>query len=75
MIQENLFKYVERLGISNAAIARGTGMTDMALSSSRRMQRKLTAEEYYRICSFMGVSLDKFTQQEDATDLVEEVTR
>lgn len=66
MIQENLFAYVERLGMSNTALARGTGMTEMALSSSRRMQRKLTAEEYCKICTFMGVSLDKFAEEQDA---------
>lgn len=60
VVQEKLFEYVREKGVTQRAIAKACDMTEMAVSSSSRGERRLTAEEYARICVFLGVSLDKF---------------
>lgn len=62
MIQERVAEYLDEKGITNVALSKATGMTEMALSTARRGQRRLTADEYCSICDFLEVSMDKFNQ-------------
>ena len=60
MIQENLAAYVADKGIKQKVLAEKVGMTEVAVSSMLRCDRKLTADEYSAICYFLGVSTEKF---------------
>ena len=60
MIQERLTAYINDMGIKQKVLAEKCGMTEMAVSSSMRNERKLTLDEYSAICKFLGLSLDTF---------------
>ena len=60
MIQDNLVSYITSMGIKQSVIAEQCGMTDMAISSSMRGERKLTLDEFSSICQFLGMSMDAF---------------
>lgn len=62
MIQERLTEYINRMGIKQKTLAEKCGMTEMAVSSSMRNERKLTLDEYSAICKFLGLSLDTFSK-------------
>lgn len=62
MIADKIRQYIERKGISQAAIARKAGMTKQAMSTSLRGMRKLSAEEYVAICDALGVGTDYFAE-------------
>ena len=63
MIQEQLTEYINSIGIKQKTIAEKCGMTEMAVSSSMRNERKLTLDEYGAICEFLGLSLDTFNSK------------
>ena len=50
------------MGIKQKVLAEKCGMTEMAVSSSMRNERKLTLDEYSAICKFLGLSLDTFNE-------------
>ena len=47
MVYQRIREYLEENGITQAFIAKKTGMTKQALSDSLRGERNLTAEEYF----------------------------
>ena len=58
MVQERLTAYINDMGIKQKVLAEKCGMTEMAVSSSMREERKLTRDESSAICKSLGVSLD-----------------
>lgn len=62
MIAENIREYLKANGITQEYIAKKTGMTKQAVSSSLCGARKLSADEYVSICEALGVSPNKFAE-------------
>ena len=65
MIQEKLVTHIRGLGIKQKMLAEKCDMSEMAVSSVMRGERKLTLEEYAAICKFLGVSMDFFNDEGD----------
>lgn len=65
MIQEKLTTHIRGLGIKQKKLAEECDMSEMAVSSVMRGERKLTLEEYAAICKFLGVSMDFFNDEGD----------
>lgn len=61
MIAERMKEYVNEKGIKQVAIATATGMTKVAVSETLNGNRTLTAEEFVKICDFLEVPYDRFT--------------
>ena len=62
MIFQAIKQFIDSKGITQASIAKKAGMTKVSLSESLRGNRRLTADEYVRICDALGVSADFFNQ-------------
>jgi len=62
MIAEQVKSYVTEKGFKQVAIAKGVGMSKVAMSETLAGNRTMTAEEYVRICDFLEVPYDKFAQ-------------
>lgn len=60
MVYQRIREYLEENGITQAFIAKKTGMTKQALSDSLRGERNLTAEEYFSICHALNVDVNTF---------------
>ena len=52
--------YLQNNGITQAYVAEKTGITTNALNLSLKGKRKLTADEYIRICNALKVPYDFF---------------
>lgn len=52
--------YLQNNGITQAYVAEKTGITTNALNLSLKGKRKLTADEYIRICNVLKVPYDLF---------------
>lgn len=61
MVAEQIKAYIEERGIKQAAVAKASGMTETALSHSLNGKRKLAADEFVKICRFLRVPFDTFT--------------
>lgn len=61
MVAERIKAYIEERGIKQCAVAKAAGMTDDAISRVLKGQRKLTADEFIKICRFLRVPADTFT--------------
>lgn len=75
MIYQAIKKFIDENGLTQSFIARKAGMTKVALSESLRGNRRLTADEYVRICDALGVSADFFNQEIDSFKTSEAVTK
>lgn len=60
MLAENIRKYIEDNKMNQTAIGREAGLTKQAMSSAMNGKRKLSADEYLKICKVLGVSADFF---------------
>ena len=65
MIWQKIRNYIDQKGFVQAVVARNAGMTKVALSESLRGNRRLTADEYVRICDALGVSADFFNHEHE----------
>lgn len=65
VIYQAIREYIDRMGFTQTAVAKNAGMTKVALSESLRGNRRLTADEYVRICNALGVSADFFNQEQE----------
>lgn len=63
MIYQSIRDYIDRMGFTQAAVAKNAGMTKVALSESLRGKRRITADEYVCICNALGVSADFFNKK------------
>ena len=75
MIYQAIRQFIEGKGIKQVSVARKAGMTKVSLSESLRGNRRLTADEYVRICDALGVSADFFNQDDSPDRDGEAVTK
>lgn len=59
-IRTKIRKYLEQQGISNAWLAKKTGLSSAALSTMFNLKRELKADEYFKICSALNVPINQF---------------
>lgn len=59
-LQESINAYLRRKGITQRSLAERTGMTTNALNLTLKGNRKLTADEYIKICITLEVLCDFF---------------
>ena len=52
--------YLKQQGISNAWLAKETGISNSALSTTFNLKRELKADEYFKICSALKVRVSRF---------------
>lgn len=61
MIAERIKAYIEERGIKQSAIAREIEMSEVAMSQTLNGKRTLTAAELVKICRFLRVPVETFT--------------
>lgn len=59
-IQSRLVEYINARGIKQSAICGATGIDPTAFSKSMNLDRKLTIDEFGKVCKFLDVSMDSF---------------
>ena len=64
MITDNVKERLEELHISKSAIAELVGKTRGGFNSTLDSYSGLRVDEYEKICEFLGVPLDYFTDKE-----------
>lgn len=65
-VSESIRSYLKEKGIMFAAVADKTGMRRDSFTSCMNGKRKITVDEYVRICNVLGVPLDKFCDRDSA---------
>ena len=60
MICEKIRGFMDNEGIKQNSISKKTGIPENTLSNMLNGKRKITAEEYCKICDALGVPLEKF---------------
>lgn len=65
-VSENIRSYLKEKGIMFAAVADKTGMRRDSFTSCMNGKRKITVDEYVRICNALDVPLDTFCEQTSA---------
>ena len=63
MLNENISAYLKRNGITQSHIAETVGIHQQTFSNMMNGKRKLTAEEYVRICRALGKSTEYFVDK------------
>ena len=64
MIGQRIGEYLTDHGITQAFLAEKARMTPMSVSMSVQGNRKISAEEYIRICRALKLSLDYFAEDD-----------
>lgn len=59
-----IYNYLRNKGISNSFVAKKTGITPNALNLALKCKRKLTANEYIKICDVLKVPYDFFVNNQ-----------
>lgn len=59
-IQSRLVEYINAKGIKQSAICSATGIEPTAFSKSMKLDRKLTIDEFGKVCKFLNVPMDSF---------------
>lgn len=60
MVYEELAKYLEAKGIKQSFVSKKADIEKNALSNILSGDRRMTADEYVRICDALDVSTEKF---------------
>ena len=60
MLQKSINEYLQTNGITQASVSERTGITINALNLALNGKRKLTADEYIRICDVLKVPYNFF---------------
>lgn len=63
VIGNRIHDYLRENGITQISVARKTGIKKLAISNIANEKRKITAEEYYRICKVLNLPLEYFFHQ------------
>lgn len=63
---EKIKYYIESHGIKQAFIANKAGMTLSNLNESLNGKRKFTVDEYFGVCTALGLPVDYFYEEEEA---------
>lgn len=64
MISKRIHKYIKEKGIKQSAIASAIGVTDSKLSQCLCGKIKMSADMFFEICDFLGVSPDQFMEDD-----------
>ncbi len=64
MIAGAIAKYIEERGIKQVFLCEKTGLTKHCISMSLKGQRKLSIDEYEKICSALNIPYDYFFHEE-----------
>lgn len=70
MIGEKIGEYLKNNGITQSFLAEKTQMPPMAVSAFVNGDRKVSAEEYIRICRALKLSLDYFADDVEKKDSI-----
>ena len=62
MVGERIKEYLQNNGITQAFVARETGLKPCTLSDIFNRGRRVDVTEYYKICKALNVPLDKFLE-------------
>lgn len=65
MINKKIKNYMEERGIKQSFLKEPLGMTASTLNALLNGNRKLSAEEYFKICDALGVPLEYFRKESD----------
>lgn len=60
--QNKVAEYVKEMGIKQAVIACKTGLSEQAISTIMNGKRKMTADEFVRICRAIGKEPNDFME-------------
>ena len=58
-VRDNIRKYIQDKGLTQAVMARRAGLTPTKLSMALQNKRKLDVDEFIRLCEAMGVSMEE----------------
>lgn len=61
-VSENIRSYLEEKGIKFSTVADKTGMRRDSFTGCMSGKRKITVDEYVRICAVLDVPLDQFVK-------------
>ena len=62
VVQSKVAQYLEELGIKQSWLAQKTGLTDNMISGILNGKRKMTADEFVRICKAIGKNPNDFME-------------
>ncbi len=60
VVQSKVAQYLEEQGIKQSWLAQKTGLTDNMISGILNGKRKMTADEFVRICKAIGKNPNDF---------------
>lgn len=58
-VRDNIRKYIQDKGLTQAVMARRAGLTPTKLSMALQNKRKLDVDEFIRLCEAMGVTTEE----------------
>lgn len=64
VVQSKVAQYLEEQGIKQSWLAQKTGLTDNMISGILNGKRKMTADEFVRICKAIGKNPNDFMEVE-----------
>ena len=64
MLYKEIKRYLNREGISQASLAKRTGMHIVTLNATLNGNRKLLAEEYFEICKALNLEANYFKDRQ-----------
>lgn len=62
VVQSRVAQYLEEQGIKQSWLAQKTGLTDNMISGILNGKRKMTADEFVRICKAIGKNPNDFME-------------
>ena len=62
VVQSKVAQYIEEQGIKQSWLAQKTGLTDNMISGILNGKRKMTADEFVRICKAIGKNPNDFME-------------
>ena len=62
VVQSKVAQYLEERGIKQSWLAQKTGLTDNMISGILNGKRKMTADEFVRICKAIGKNPNDFME-------------
>ena len=60
MICEAIADYIKQQGIKQSVLSKKTGLTPQSINSALKEKRKLSIEEYEKICESLNVPINFF---------------
>ena len=64
MLGARIKKYLDDNGVKQKFLAQKVGVFDSTMSDILNDKRNITAKEYYFICKALGVSMEKFVEED-----------